>query len=74
MKKLLATTLALLFISVLVLGCSQEGAKDDTTKEPPATQEAEAKDTTAMDSAAPAEEAADDAADESSDEAEGGDK
>ena len=68
MKKLLAATLALLFISMLVLGCAQEGAKDDTTKEPPATQEAEAKDTAAMDSAAPAE---DEGTDDAEDEAEG---
>jgi len=71
MKKLLATTFALLFISMLVLGCSQEGAKDDTTKEPPATQEAEAKDTTAMDSAAPAE---DEGTDDAADDAESGGK
>jgi len=68
MKKLLATTFALVFISMMVLGCAQEGAKDDTTKEPPATQEAEAMDTTAMDSAAPAE---DEGTDDTADEAEG---
>ncbi len=51
MKRFLTGVLLTMMALVLILGCTAKESGEDVTKEPAATQEAEAMDTTTMDSA-----------------------